>query len=158
MRSESEFTKNQFKELDKIIDKYKDKPGALISVLHQAQEVFGYLPLEIQERIAKGLNTTITEVYGIVTFYTFFTMVPRGKHTIRVCMGTSCYVRGGRKVLEAIQKRLGIKVGETTEDRNFSLEIVRCVGACALSPAVLIDNDIYKRARDSKIPEILAKY
>ncbi len=158
MRSESEFTKNQFKELDKIIDKYKDKPGALISVLHQAQEVFGYLPLEIQERIVKGLNTTITEVYGIVTFYTFFTMVPRGKHTIRVCMGTSCYVRGGRKVLEAIQKKLGIKVGETTEDRNFSLEIVRCVGACALSPAVLIDNDIYKRARDSKIPEILAKY
>jgi len=158
MRSESKFTKNQFEELDKIIDKYKDKPGALISVLHQAQEVFGYLPLEIQERIVKGLNTTITEVYGIVTFYTFFTMVPRGKHTIRVCMGTSCYVRGGRKVLEAIQKRLGIKVRETTEDRNFSLEIVRCVGACALSPAVLIDNDIYKRARYSKIPEILAKY
>ncbi len=158
MRSESKFTEKQFKELDKIIDKYKDKPGALISVLHQAQEVFGYLPLEIQEKIAKGLNTTITEVYGIVTFYTFFTMVPRGKHTIRVCMGTSCYVRGGGKVLEAIQKRLGIKVGGTTEDRNFSLEIVRCVGACALSPAVLIDNNIYKRVGDSKVPEILAKY
>jgi len=158
MKLSSEFSKKQLKKLDEIIEKYKDREGALISVLHQSQELLGYLPVEIQEKIAQGLNLTITEVYGVVTFYNFFTMVPRGKYIINSCQGTACYVRGGKAVLETIKKELDIKPGGTTEDRVFSLETIRCMGACALAPVVRIGDNIHRRVSSKKVPQILAKY
>jgi len=144
--------------LDEILAAYQGEEGALIQVLHGAQNLFGYLPREVQEYVAKGMGIPVSEVHGVVTFYSYFTEVPRGKHTVKVCLGTACYVRGGRKVLEALQKELGIEVGGTTEDRNFSLEVVRCIGACGLSPVMTVDEDIYKRVKAAKAPDILAKY
>jgi NADH:ubiquinone oxidoreductase subunit E len=147
-----------YEQLDKIIEKHKNVRGPLIQVLHGAQELFGYLPEKAQVKIAQGLNVPLSEVHGVLSFYSFFTTVPRGKHTIRVCMGTACYVRGGKQVLEKFQKELGISVNDTTEDRVFSLEINRCVGACGLAPVVTVDSDIYRRVKEDKIPQIIAKY
>lgn len=145
-------------ELQKIINEYKDKPGSLILVLHRAQTLFGYLPRRVQQIVAEGLNIPLSEVAGVVSFYSFFTMVPKGRHSIKVCLGTSCYVRGGQRVLGELQKNLGIQVGETTEDRRFSLEVVRCIGACGLSPAITIGDDVYGRVKSTKLIEILRKY
>lgn len=147
-----------YEQLDAIIEKHKNVRGPLIQVLHAAQELFGYLPAEAQTRIAKGLNVPLSEVHGVLSFYSFFTTVPRGKHTIRVCLGTACYVRGGKQVLEKFQKDLGIGTNDTTEDRQFSLEVNRCVGACGLAPVVTVGADIYRRVKEDKIPEIIAKY
>lgn len=144
--------------LNDIIAKYRGRPEALIEVLHQAQEALGYLPEEIQVEVARGLNVPLTQVYGVVTFYNLFTMVPKGRHTISVCLGTSCYVRGGKRIMDALLNLLGIGDGGTTEDRRFSLEVVRCVGACALSPVVTIDKDIYGHITAHKLPDILDKY
>ncbi|MFB0558383.1 MAG: NADH-quinone oxidoreductase subunit NuoE [Candidatus Bathyarchaeia archaeon] len=146
------------KRLNDVISKYEGRPEALIEVLHQVQEAFGYLPKEVQVEVAKGLNVPLTEVYGVVTFYNLFTMVPKGRHTISVCLGTSCYVRGGRRIMDSLRDILKIDDGGTTEDKRFSLEVVRCVGACALSPVVTIDNDINSHVTVAKLPEILAKY
>lgn len=150
--------KNYVERLNEIIAKNEGKPESLIEVLNQAQEAFGYIPLEVQAQIAHGLRVSLNRVYGVVTFYNFFTMVPRGKHTIRVCLGTSCYVRGGKRIIETLKNHLKIDDGGTTEDRRFSLEVVRCVGACALSPVVTIDKDTHSHVKVTKIPEILAKY
>lgn len=147
-----------YKELDAIIEKHKNVRGPLIQVLHAAQELFGYLPEKAQVRIAKGLNIPLSEVHGVLSFYSFFTTVPRGEHTIRVCLGTACYVRGGKQVLEKFQQELGIGVNDTTDDRKFSLEINRCVGACGLAPVVTIGPDIYRRVKLDKVPEIIRKY
>ena len=147
-----------YEQLDTIIEEHKGVPGPLIQVLHAAQELFGYLPAEAQVRIARGLNVPLSEVYGVLSFYSFFTTVPRGKHTIRVCLGTACYVRGGKQVLEKFERELGIGTKGTTEDRQFSLEINRCVGACGLAPVVTVGADIYRRVKEDKIPEIIAKY
>ena len=147
-----------YEQLDTIIEKHKNVPGPLIQVLHASQELFGYLPAEAQTRIARGLNVPLSEVYGVLSFYSFFTTVPRGKHTIRVCLGTACYVRGGKQVMEKFEKELGIGTSDTTEDRQFSLEINRCVGACGLAPVVTVGADIYRRVKEDKIPEIIAKY
>lgn len=148
----------QYDQLDKIIAKHKEIRGPLIQVLHAAQELFGYLPEKAQARIAQGLGVPLSEVHGVLSFYSFFTTVPRGKYTIRVCLGTACYVRGGKQVLEKFQKELGIGVNETTEDRQFSLEVNRCVGACGLAPVVTVGPDIYRRVKEDKVPEIIAKY
>ena len=150
--------RENFKKLDKIIAKYKGKPDALIEVLHQAQEVLGYLPKEAQVQVAQGLGVPVNQVYGIVTFYNLFTMVPKGRHTITVCLGTSCYVRGGKKIVNNIKNMLKIEEGGTTDDLIFSLEIVRCIGACALSPVITVDKDIYSHVTVTKIPKILSKY
>lgn len=148
-----------YEQLDKIIQKHKEVRGPLIQVLHAAQELFGYLPEKAQARIAQGLDVPLSEVHGVLSFYSFFTTVPRGAHTIRVCLGTACYVRGGKQVLEKFQQELGIGVNGTTEDRQFSLEINRCVGACGLAPVVTVDDsDIYRRVKVDKIPEIIGKY
>lgn len=147
-----------YQQLDKIIEKHKTVRGPLIQVLHAAQEMFGYLPEKAQVKIAQGLDVPLSEVHGVLSFYSFFTTVPRGKHTVRVCMGTACYVRGGKQVLEKFQKELKIGVNDTTEDREFSLEINRCVGACGLAPVVTVDSDIYRRVKEDKIPQIIAKY
>ncbi|HOO56094.1 MAG TPA: NADH-quinone oxidoreductase subunit NuoE [bacterium] len=154
----SEFSEEQFKELDAAIKELKDKSGSVIRVLSKAQEIFGYLPREVQFKIAQGLNIPLSEVYGITTFYSFFSIVPRGKHTISTCMGTACYVRGSKEVLEELTKILGIGVGETTPDREFSLESVRCMGACALAPVVRIDDDVYRQVTPKKVHSILKKY
>ncbi|NMD05455.1 MAG: NAD(P)H-dependent oxidoreductase subunit E, partial [Deltaproteobacteria bacterium] len=125
-----EFTPEQISQLNKIIEKHKGKPGGLIPVLEEAQVVLEYLPVSVQKKIAKELNLPLSRVYGVVTFYSFFTMTPRGKHTVRVCLGTACYVRGGKAIAETLQKEFGIAEGETTADRMFTLESVRCLGAC----------------------------
>lgn len=144
--------------LDEVLERYQDAPGGLIPVLQQAQGIFGYLPEVALKRIAKGLNKPYSEVAGVVSFYSFFSTIPRGKHIIRVCLGTACYVRGGMQVLDAIRQKLGIDVGGTTEDRTFSLEVARCFGACGLAPAVSIDEDVHRRVKVSQVGQILASY
>lgn len=153
-----EFTPEQVAKLDSIIEKHKGKAGGLIPVLEEAQVCLEYLPLPVQKRIAAGLNLPLSRVYGVVTFYSFFTMTPRGKHTVRVCLGTACYVRGGKALAEALQKQFGIKEGETTEDRMFTLESVRCLGACGLGPVIVVDEDVHGRVKPAKIKEVLSQY
>lgn len=144
--------------LDDIIAEYRDKPGALIPVLQIAQGIFGYLPEAALKKISLGLNKSYSEVAGVVSFYSFFSTVPRGKHMIRVCLGTACYVRGGKQVLEAIKQKLQIDVGGTTPDRQFSLEVARCFGACGLAPAIMVDNDVHQRVKPAKIQALLDQY
>ena len=153
-----EFTPEQFAKLDHIIDSHKDKAGGLIPVLEQAQDLLGYLPVPIQKKIAEGMNLPLSRVYGVVTFYSFFTMTPRGKHTCRVCLGTACYVRGGKNIHENMQKALGVKEGETTADRLFTYETVRCLGACGLGPIVVIDEDVHGRVKPNKVKDLLKQY
>jgi len=153
-----EFTPEQISQLNKIIEKHKGKLGGLIPVLEEAQVVLEYLPVSVQKKIAKELNLPLSRVYGVVTFYSFFTMTPRGKHTVRVCLGTACYVRGGKAIAETLQKEFGIAEGETTADRMFTLESVRCLGACGLGPVVVVDDDVHGRVKPSKVREILNQY
>jgi NADH:ubiquinone oxidoreductase subunit E len=147
-----------YPKLEAIIADHQGKPNELIMVLHKAQNLFGYLPQKAQVMISEGLNVPLSEIYGVITFYSFFSTVPKGKHSIKVCLGTACYVRGGQQTLSKVGKDLGIKVGGTTEDRQFSLDIVRCIGACGLAPAMLVDEDVYGRVKTTKIMEILDQY
>lgn len=153
-----EFSQEQVEKLDEIIQRYKDKPGSLIPVLEEAQMVLEYLPVSVQKRIANGLNLPFSRVFGVVTFYSFFTMTPRGRHTIRVCLGTACYVRGGKAIAETLEKTLGVKEGGTTADRRFTYETVRCLGACGLGPVVVIDNEVHGRIKPAKLKDTLNKY
>ncbi|MHB1314558.1 MAG: NADH-quinone oxidoreductase subunit NuoE family protein [Christensenellales bacterium] len=150
--------KQKFSEIANIIDLYKDKEGSLIQILHRAQEIYGYLPLQMQEFIAGSLGAPLSEISGVISFYSFFSTVPRGEHTIRVCLGTACYVRGGKKIVERLQDMLGIGIGETTKDGKFTFEIARCIGACGLSPAMMIDDVVYKQVNVNKLDSILSKY
>lgn len=153
--------KLQQRDIDKIKEicaAFDNDCGELINVLHKTQEFFGYLPAEIQELIAKELHCSCAKVYGVVTFYSFFTMVPKGEHPISVCTGTACYVRGADKVVEEIEKELNIKVGETTPDGKFSLSCLRCVGACGLAPVMMIGERTYGRVAPEKVREILDEY
>ncbi|MDO8722399.1 MAG: NAD(P)H-dependent oxidoreductase subunit E [Syntrophales bacterium] len=153
-----EFTAEQIRGLDNIIKKFKGKPGGLIPALEEAQVALGCLPVSVQKRIAAGLNVPVSRVYGVVTFYSFFTMRPRGKHTVRACLGTACYVKGGKAVVETIEKEFHVKKGQTTDDRLFTFETVRCIGACGLAPAVIVNEDVYGGVKPSKVKEILSKY
>ncbi len=144
--------------LDDVIAEYKDKPGALIPVLQMAQAIFGYLPDNALRKISLGLDKSYSEVAGVVGFYSFFSTQPRGKHMIRVCLGTACYVRGGKQVLDALKDRLGVDVGETTADRTFSLDVARCFGACGLAPAIMIDDDVHQRVKAVRLQQILDQY
>lgn len=144
--------------LDEVIRDYKDKPGALIPVLQMAQAIFGYLPESALKAISLGLNKSYSEVAGVVGFYSFFSTQPRGKHIIRVCLGTACYVRGGKQVLESLKQKLGVDVGDTTDDRVFSLEVARCFGACGLAPAIMIDEDVHQRVKPARLQQILDQY
>ncbi|MDU1412654.1 MAG: NADH-quinone oxidoreductase subunit NuoE [Clostridium sp.] len=153
------FEKNQkFKELDEFITSLPSKEGALIEVLHRAQGIFGYLPKEVQEFVAEKLNLPVSKVYGVVTFYSFFTTEPRGKNVINVCMGTACFVRGSGDVLREFEKELGIKSGETTSDMKFTLGSLRCVGACGLAPVLTINDKVYGHCTPQQVKEILAEY
>jgi len=144
--------------VDAVIEKYKGQKGALIPVLHQVQEIIGYLPRSVQSRIADGLGVPESEVYGVVTFYSFFTMKPTGRHKIGVCLGTACYVKGAAAVLEAVKKATGTQVGDVSEDGRFGLEVTRCLGACGLAPVLTVDGEVYSRVTPDLVPEILAKY
>ncbi|HQK79182.1 MAG TPA: NAD(P)H-dependent oxidoreductase subunit E [Syntrophales bacterium] len=153
-----EFTEAQVSKLYEIIARYKGKPGGLIPVLEEAQVALEYIPISVQKVIARGLNLPLSRVYGVVTFYSFFTMTPRGRHTVRVCLGTACYVRGGKVLAETIEKNFGVKEGETTPDRKFTYESVRCLGACGLGPVIVVDNDVHGRVKPGKVKEILNSY
>jgi len=144
--------------LDGVLGEYADVPGALIPVLQIAQAIFGYLPQSALRKIALALDKPFSEVAGVVGFYSFFTTVPRGKHVVRVCLGTACYVRGGKDVLAALKETLDIEVGETTSDRLFSLDVGRCFGACGLAPVIMIDDDVHERVRPSRLARILDQY
>ena len=147
-----------FRELEEFIDKLETKEGSLIAVLHKAQNIFGYLPKEVQEFIAEHLDESLAHVYGVVSFYSYFTMVPKGEHPISVCMGTACYVRGADKVLEEFQNRLKIKSGETTADGKFSIDALRCVGACGIAPVVLVGEKVYKKVEPKDVAKIISEY
>jgi len=151
--------KNQmFKELEDFINSLPVKDGALIEVLHKAQHIFGYLPKEVQTFVADKLNLPISKVYGVVTFYSFFTTEPRGKNVINVCMGTACFVRGAGDVLKEFEKELGIKSGQTTEDMKFTLGSLRCVGACGLAPVLTVNDKVYGHCTPDQVKSILAEY
>ena len=133
---------SKVQQLKNICKSFNNDKGELINVLHKAQEIFGYLPAEVQEVVAKELNVSVAHVYGIVSFYSFFSMVPKGKFSISICLGTACYVRGAEKVLDEFRKQLNIQVGESTPDGRFSLSCLRCVGACGLAPVVMIGEKV----------------
>lgn len=155
----NELAKEMYAELEAFIDALPDKRGALISVLHRAQAIFGYLPKEVQEFVGKKLNVPNAQVYGVVSFYSFFTMEPKGKHPVSICMGTACYVRGADKILDLFKEELAIGVGETTPDGKFSLDALRCVGACGLAPVVLVGDKVYGRINTrEQVKEIIAEY
>ncbi len=135
-----------------------NEPSELINALHKAQSLFGYLPAEVQEVIAEEMNVPLAKVYGVVTFYSFFTMTPKGKHPISVCTGTACYVRGAEKVLEEFKRQLDLQVGETSSNGIFSLSCLRCVGACGLAPVVMVGEKVYGRVSADGVSEIIAEY
>lgn len=148
-------------EIEKLIEvcrEFNNNPGELINVLHKAQNIFGYLPAEVQEVIAKQLHVPVAKVYGVVTFYSFFSMNPKGEFPISICLGTACYVRGSEKILDEFKRKLNIEMGETTKDGKFSLSSLRCVGACGLAPVVLIGNKVYGRVTIADVEKILDEY
>ena len=151
-------TTEMYRKIDAIVSRYKDKPGSLIPVLQQAQDVCGYLPHPVQRYVAKGLRMSPSVVFGVATFYSFFTLVPRGKHVIRVCLGTACYVKRSEEILDKIKAELELEVGEITRDKKYSLEAVRCLGACGLAPVVVVDQDTYGDVAATKVMDILKKY
>lgn len=149
------------KKLQELLDvckSFNNDKGELINVLHKAQGIFGYLPAEVQEVVAKELNVSVAHVYGVVTFYSFFTMTPKGEHPISICLGTACYVRGADKVLEEFKRILNIQVGETSADGKFSLSCLRCVGACGLAPVVTVGDKVYGRVSPDGVKDIVAEY
>lgn len=144
--------------LEEIIKKYKGTKGALIPVLHEAQELYGYLPFEVQMQISKGLDVSLAEIYAVVTFYTRFSLNPKGKYNIQVCLGTACYVKGAAAILDKIKEKLGIDVGGCSQDGKFSLEACRCIGACGLAPVIMINEDVYGQLKPEDIEGIIEKY
>ena len=144
--------------LSKFIEAQKGKQGGLMNVLHETQEYLGYVPYEAQKLIAEGLDVPLSEVYGVVTFYSRFTLTPVGKYKVGVCLGTACYVKGADAVLEKVEQCLGIKAGETSADGLFSIEATRCIGACGLAPVIMINEDVYAKLTANDIPEIIEKY
>lgn len=144
--------------LKQIIEKYKDTRGALIPVLHEAQEVYGYLPVDVLKTISEGLNVSLAEIYGVVTFYTQFSLNEKGRFKINVCLGTACYVKGSGAILDKFKELLGIDVGQCTEDGKFSLDACRCIGACGLAPVIMINEDVHGRLVPDDVEQVLAKY
>lgn len=145
-------------QLDELIGEYLDKPGGLIPALQTAQGCFGHLPESVLKKISALFNKPYSEVAGVVSFYSFFSTVPRGRYLVRACLGTACYVRGGKEVLAALKKELGIDVGQTTEDRTFSLDVGRCFGACGLAPVIMVNEEVHQRVKPSRVGELLRAY
>jgi len=153
-----EGTAEQEAKLKEVIAEYKDVQGALMPVMQKAQEIYGYLPIEVQTMIAKGLNIPLEEVYGVSTFYAWFTLSPKGKYQIAVCLGTACYVKGSADVLDRVSRVLGIEAGGITEDGKYSLEATRCLGCCALAPVMTVNGEVYGKLTPDEAEKILAKY
>jgi NADP-reducing hydrogenase subunit HndA len=153
-----ELRQEDVNKIKEICASFNNDPQELINVLHKCQEHFGYLPAEIQEVISNELVVPVAKVYGVVTFYSFFTMTPKGKHPVSICMGTACYVRGAEKVLDEFKKELGLQVGQTTQDGKFSLSSLRCVGACGLAPVVMVGDKTYGRVAPDDVRNILKEY
>jgi NADH:ubiquinone oxidoreductase subunit E len=148
----------KFSLLKQAVENYDAKESNLIQILHMAQAIFGYLPENVLKFIAEEMDLPMSKISGVVSFYSLFSTQPKGEHTIKVCLGTACYVRGGKKIVDKIKELLDIDVGETTEDMTFSLEVMRCIGACGLAPAIAIDDTVYKRVNPNKLRQILAEY
>lgn len=153
--SDIKLAQDKVDQLLEVCNSHGNEPGELINVLHKAQGIFGYLPAEVQQIVARQLQIPVSKVYGVVTFYSFFTMTPKGEHPVSVCMGTACYVRGAEKVLDEFKRILKINVGETTADGRFSLSSLRCVGACGLAPVVLIGEKVYGRVVPGEVEKII---
>lgn len=149
---------NKLEELKNVCKSFNNEKGELINVLHKAQGIFGYLPAEVQEIVAKELHVSTAHVYGVVSFYSFFSMLPKGEHPVSICLGTACYVRGAEKVIDEFKQLLKINVGQTTPDGKFSLACLRCVGACGLAPVVLVGDKVYGRVAPEGVKQILAEY
>ncbi len=149
---------DNIKTIKDICQSFNNNAGNLINILHKVQEVFGYLPVEVQEAIAQELSIPVAKVYGVVSFYTFFTMKPKGKHPVSICLGTACYVRGAEEILEELKKTLAINLGETTPDGLFSLDCLRCVGACGLAPVLMIGEKVHGRVEANDVRRILSDY
>ncbi len=145
-------------ELIQYIDKWKNKEGNLIMILHRVQEEYGYIPREVALQISRQLNVPLAKIYGVITFYHYFRLTKPGKHTISVCLGTACYLKDGEDITKELESDLGIGVGGTTEDNVFSLQAVRCVGCCGLAPVVVIDNEVFGRLKKDDLPQLLSKY
>jgi NADH:ubiquinone oxidoreductase subunit E len=148
----------KLEQIAEVIAKYEAKPSNLIMILHAAQGIYGYLPYVVQKFIADTMNISVSEVSGVVSFYSFFSTNPKGKHTVMVCMGTACYVRGGKKLLDGLEKHLHVDCDSTTEDGKFTLSKARCIGACGLAPAMMVDDTVYKAVNPNKLESILNKY
>jgi len=147
-----------FIELKKYMDSLKDSQGILMQTLHKAQSIFGYLPIEVQKFVSEELNIPLAEIYGVATFYTQFSIDPKGKHKIGVCLGTACYVRNSQAVLDKLAETLRVKVGATTDDGLFTLEATRCLGCCGLAPVMMIDDEVFGKVDPNNIPSIIASY
>jgi len=145
-------------QLDEIIEARKGQKGAVMTTLQEAQNLFGHVPKDVQQRIAEGLGVTLSEVYGVATFYSQFSLEPRGKYVVGVCMGTACYVKGAKAILDRFVEELGIGVGETTPNLKFTIKDTRCLGACGLAPVIMINEDVYGRLTPEDVPGIIAKY
>lgn len=158
MAAITQFTEEMYQELEQFIDSMPSTKGELIRVLHKAQEIFGYLPEEVQKFVGKKLNVPTAKVFGVVSFYSYFTMIPKGQYDIALCLGTACYVRGAEKILDALSKELGIGVGETTPDGKFSITGLRCIGACGLAPVFTIGEKVYGRITPDMVSDILNEY
>lgn len=151
-------TKEQEAKLKETIAAHRGQKGALMPVLQAAQEIYGYMPKEVQQMVAEGMGVSLSEVYSIVTFYSLFHLQPKGKYKIQVCMGTACYVKGAQQILERFEKELGIKEGQCTDDGKFSIDGPRCFGACGLAPVLSVNEDVHGKVTEDQVPEILALY
>ena len=149
---------SDFSLLKPTLDEYAQVPGSLITILQKAQEIYGYLPIEVQTMVAEGLGVSLEQVYGVSTFYSWFTLEPKGEHLIRVCLGTACYVKGSADILAELERQLGIKAGHTTNDGKFTLEATRCLGCCGLAPVMTIDDDVFGRMVPADVKGILDKF
>ena len=148
----------KIKELNYVINEHRTQKGGLMAVLHEAQKLFGYLPIEVQRLVSEGLNIPLAEIYGVVTFYSQFTLVPKGEYEISVCLGTACYVKGAQDIIEEVKKQIGVEVGQTSTDQKFSLVETRCIGACGLAPVMTINDEVYGKLEAKDITDILAEY
>ena len=150
--------KEKFEALQLVIDELRDEPGCLMPIMQRAQDIFGYLPEEVQNYIAKELDIPVSDIYGVATFYAQFNLEPKGKYIISVCMGTACYVKGSQQVLDKLEGVLEVPAGRTTKDGLFTLNATRCLGACGLAPVIMVNDDVYGRLTPDQIPGIIAKY
>lgn len=158
IRLSSEDKKKKYERLKQVMEEYKNSPGPLIQILHQAQNIFGYLPEKVQRLIAEELAIPLSRIYGVITFYNFFRLDPVGKYTINICLGTACYVKGGLEILKTLKKELRVEEGRTTKDRLFTLDTARCFGSCGLAPAMMVGKEVYGRLSPQKALQVVEEY